>query len=266
MSLRARLTGFGSYLPKQVVTNAELAERIETSDEWIRTRTGISQRHIAGEGENAVTMAAAAARSALAYADVAAESVDAVIVATATPDQGFPATAVRVQAELGMSAGFAFDITAACSGFVYALSTAEAFIRSGQAKKVLVIGTEVYSRIMDWEDRTTCVLFGDGAGAVLVEASDEAEVGILSTHLHSDGTYADLLYVDGPTVEKPVLHMQGRDVFRHAVAKLSSVVDEALAANGLSGEDIAWLVPHQPISVLSKAWPKSSPCRLIVLL
>ncbi|WP_438382077.1 beta-ketoacyl-ACP synthase III [Asaia sp. BMEF1] len=245
MSLRARLTGFGSYLPKRVVTNAELAERIETSDEWIRTRTGIAQRHIAGESETAVSMASAAARAALAYADVSVDSVDAVIVATATPDQGFPATAVRVQAALGMSQGFAFDLTAACSGFVFALSTAEAFIRSNQAKKVLVIGTEIYSRIVNWEDRTTCVLFGDGAGAVLVEASEDEEAGILSTHLHSDGAYGDLLYVDGPTTEKPVLHMQGRDVFRHAVAKLSAVVDEALMANGLSAEDIAWLVPHQ---------------------
>ncbi|GBR07450.1 ketoacyl-ACP synthase III [Asaia siamensis] len=245
MSLRARLTGFGSYLPKRVVTNAELAERIDTSDEWIRTRTGIAQRHIAGEGETAVSMASAAAQAALAYAGVSAESVDAVIVATATPDQGFPATAVRVQAALGMNRGFAFDMTAACSGFVFALSTAEAFIRSNQAKKVLVIGTEIYSRIVNWEDRTTCVLFGDGAGAVLVEASDDTDAGILSTHLHSDGAHGDLLYVDGPTTEKPVLHMQGRDVFRHAVAKLSAVVDEALTANGLAAEDIAWLVPHQ---------------------
>ncbi|GAB6854694.1 beta-ketoacyl-ACP synthase III [Asaia astilbis] len=245
MSLRARLTGFGSYLPKRVVTNAELAERIETSDEWIRTRTGIAQRHIAGDDETAVSMAVESARAALDYAKISADAVDAVIVATATPDQGFPATAVRVQAALGMSGGFAFDLTAACSGFVFALSTAEAFIRSGQAKKALVIGTEVYSRIVDWEDRTTCVLFGDGAGAVLLEASEEGDSGILSTHLHSDGAFGDLLFVDGPSTEKPVLHMQGRDVFRHAVAKLSSVVDEALAANGLAGEDIAWLVPHQ---------------------
>ena len=245
MPLRARLTGSGSYLPKQVVTNADLAQRIETSDEWIRTRTGIAQRHIAGDDETAVFMATQAARAALDFAGVSASDVDAVIVATATPDQSFPATAVRVQAALGMSQGFAFDVTAACSGFVYALSVAEAFIRSGQARKALVIGSEVYSRILDWDDRTTCVLFGDGAGAVLLEATEEEGVGILSTHLHSDGAFGDMLYVDGPSCTKPVLHMQGRDVFRHAVAKLSAVVDEALSCNGLTGQDIAWLVPHQ---------------------
>ncbi|GBQ87210.1 beta-ketoacyl-ACP synthase III [Asaia krungthepensis] len=245
MSLRARLIGFGSYLPKQIVTNADLAERIDTSDEWIRTRTGIAQRHVAGDGETAVSMAVESARAALDYANTSADDVGAVIVATATPDQSFPATAVRVQAALGMTGGFAFDLTAACSGFVYALATAEAFIRSGQVRKALVIGTEVYSRIVDWEDRTTCVLFGDGAGAVLLEATEEEGYGILSTHLHSDGNYGDILFVDGPATPRPVLHMQGREVFRHAVAKLSSVVDEALAANGFQPQDIAWLVPHQ---------------------
>jgi len=245
MSLRARLTGFGSYLPRQVVTNADLAERIETSDEWIRTRTGIAQRHIASGDENAVSMAVAAARAAIDYAGGDSTDIGAVIVATATPDQTFPATAVRVQAELGLSGGFAFDLTAACSGFVYALATAEAFIRSGQVRRALVIGSEVYSRILDWEDRTTCVLFGDGAGAVLLEATEADGVGILSTHLHSDGAHGDILFVDGPSTPSPVLHMQGREVFRHAVAKLSSVVDEALALHGLSGQDIAWLVPHQ---------------------
>ncbi|GBQ10864.1 beta-ketoacyl-ACP synthase III [Swaminathania salitolerans] len=246
MSVRARLSGFGGYLPKNVVTNAELAERIDTSDEWIRTRTGIAQRHIAGEGETAVSMASAAARQALDYAGVPATGIDAVIVATATPDQSFPAVAARVQAELGITGGFAFDLSAACSGFVYALSTAEAFIRSGQARKALVIGSEVYSRILDWEDRATCVLFGDGAGAVVLErCEDEAEAGILSTHLHSDGRHGDLLFVGGEDATRPVLHMQGREVFRHAVAKLSSVVDEALERHGLSGQDIAWLVPHQ---------------------
>ncbi|WP_122049426.1 beta-ketoacyl-ACP synthase III [Asaia bogorensis] len=245
MSLRARLTGFGSYLPKQVVTNADLAERIETSDEWIRTRTGIAQRHIASGDENAVSMAVAAARAAISYAEADMADIGAVIVATATPDQTFPATAVRVQAELGLGDGFAFDVTAACSGFVYALATAEAFIRSGQVRKALVIGSEVYSRILDWEDRTTCVLFGDGAGAVLLEATEEEGAGILSTHLHSDGTHGDILFVDGPSTPTPVLHMQGREVFRHAVAKLSAVVDEALSRHGLTGQDIAWLVPHQ---------------------
>lgn len=243
MSASARLIGFGSYLPRQIVTNAELAARIETSDEWITTRTGIRQRHIASPDETAASMACAAARAALSYAGAQPDDVDAIVVATATPDQAFPAVAVRVQAMLGMSRGFGFDLSAACSGFIYALSMADALIRSRQARRVLVIGTEVYSRILDWSDRSTCVLFGDGAGAVLLEAQDGDEaIGLLSTHLHSDGTSGDLLYVDGETHH---LHMQGRDVFRHAVTKLAGAVDEALAANGLSYADVNWLVPHQ---------------------
>ncbi|WP_029604460.1 beta-ketoacyl-ACP synthase III [Kozakia baliensis] len=244
MSVHACLTGFGSYLPKRIVTNAELPSHLDTSDEWIRARTGISQRHIADESETATMMAAEAGRQALEYAGLAASDVDAIFVATATPDQAFPAVAVRVQAELGMTDGFGFDISAACSGFVYALATADSFIRSGQIKRALVIGTEVYSRIVDWNDRSTCVLFGDGAGAVLLEATEEAGKGILSTHLHSDGSLGDLLYVEEEN-GRSALRMQGRDVFRHAVAKLSKVVDEALAANGLKAEDIQWLVPHQ---------------------
>ncbi|AOX17102.1 beta-ketoacyl-ACP synthase III [Kozakia baliensis] len=244
MSVHACLTGFGSYLPKRIVTNAELPSHLDTSDEWIRARTGISQRHIADESETATMMATEAGRQALEYAGLAASDVDAIFVATATPDQAFPAVAVRVQAELGMTDGFGFDISAACSGFVYALATADSFIRSGQIKRALVIGTEVYSRIVDWNDRSTCVLFGDGAGAVLLEATEEAGKGILSTHLHSDGSLGDLLYVEQEN-GRSALRMQGRDVFRHAVAKLSKVVDEALAANGLKAEDIQWLVPHQ---------------------
>lgn len=246
MTVRACLTGVGGYLPERVVTNAELADQIDTSDEWIRARTGIAQRHIAGEHETAAFMGAAAARQALEMAGTSAADVDAVIVATATPDNAFPSVAVRMMHALGVTHGFGFDVSAACSGFVYALATANAFMTSGQAKRVLVVGTEVYSRILDWEDRATCVLFGDGAGAVLLEAQENAERGLLSTHLHADGQYGDLLYVSGHSREQcGVLKMQGREVFRHAVAKLSESVDEALAANGLAAEDVKWLVPHQ---------------------
>ncbi|MBB2191209.1 ketoacyl-ACP synthase III [Gluconacetobacter azotocaptans] len=249
MARRSLMVGFGGYLPDRIVTNDELAARLDTSDDWIRARTGITQRHIAGPNDTAVSMATAAASRALEYAGVSAADVDAVIVATSTPDQAFPATAVRVQAELGLRGGFGFDIAAACSGFVYALSTADALVRSGQVEKILVIGSEVYSRIIDWSDRGTCVLFGDGAGAVLLSATDGAgPEGILSTHLHSDGTTGDLLYVDGAVGRREnsgFLRMRGRDVFRHAVAKLSDSVDEVLAAHGLTYTDVSWLVPHQ---------------------
>ena len=248
--IRVRLTGVGGYLPRDVVTNDDLARKfgIETSDEWIKTRTGIAQRHIASGDETTSSMAAEAARQALDYAGVDASQVDAVLVATATPDQVFPAVAVQVQARLGMTAGFGFDISAACSGFVYALATATALMQSGQAKKVLVIGSEVFSRLLDWTDRATCVLFGDGAGAVLLETGAGEGEGVLSTHLHSDGRTGDILYVDGaagcPSTSQH-LRMQGREVFRHAVVKLSQAVDEALEANGLTGQDIQWMVPHQ---------------------
>lgn len=248
MSVRACLTGVGGYLPKRVVTNEELAKRIETSDDWITSRTGIRQRHIADETETAASMAAAAALDALAYAGVDAAEVDAIIVATATPDEAFPSVAVRVQATIGANRAFGFDLSAACSGFIYALATANAFILAGQARKILVIGSEVYSRILDWTDRTTCVLFGDGAGAVLLEAEDVegSERGILSTHLHADGRLGDILYVTGPCSKAgATLKMQGRDVFRHAVTKLSEAVDEALEAHHLTASDIQWLVPHQ---------------------
>ncbi|MDI6653729.1 beta-ketoacyl-ACP synthase III [Gluconobacter japonicus] len=247
-SLRARLTGVGGYLPRTVVTNDDLAQKIDTSDEWIRARTGITQRHIVSGDETTASMAAEAARQALEQAGVNADEVDAILVATSTPDQVFPAAATQVQALLGNTRGFGFDISAACSGFVYALASANSFIQSGLAKKVLVIGSEVFSRLLDWNDRTTCVLFGDGAGAVLLEAGAEDGEGVLSTHLHSDGRSGDILYVDGAvgcSGTTQHLKMMGREVFRHAVVKLSQAVDEALEANNLTGQDIQWLVPHQ---------------------
>ena len=251
---RAILAGIGAYLPPRIVTNEELARTLDTSDQWIRDRTGITERRIVGDGETCATMATAAARAALDRAGAQPGEVDAIILATATPDQAFPSTAVRVQAALGLDTGFGFDVSAACSGFVYALSVADAMIRVGQIRGALVIGSEVYSRIVDWSDRGTCVLFGDGAGAVFLRAdTTEGDVGparrgILSTHLHAEGRHGDLLYIDG-AVGRPDrpghLRMNGREVFRHAVAKLAATVDEALAANGLGHDDVDWLVPHQ---------------------
>ncbi|OUJ16038.1 beta-ketoacyl-ACP synthase III [Acetobacter sp. DsW_063] len=249
MTTRSAMVGFGGYLPERVVTNDELSERFDTSDEWIRARTGIRQRHIAGEQDTAVSMATRAAERALEFAGIAPKDVDAVIVATATPDQAFPSTAVRVLHQLGVTHGFGFDVSAACCGFIYALSSADAFIRSGQARTILVIGSEVYSRILDWSDRGTAVLFGDGAGAVVLRATDgDGSTGLIGTHLHADGSTGDLLYVDGAVGRREHpghLRMSGRDVFRHAVAKLSSSVDEALDAAGLTYADVSWLVPHQ---------------------
>ena len=249
--LRAVLAGIGTYLPRTVLSNDALAERVDTSDAWIRERTGIRQRYLAEPDETCAYMATAAARAALADAGATAGDVDAIILGTSTPDQAFPATAARVQGELG-AGGFAFDLSAACSGFIYALSVADALLRTGQARGALVIGSEVFSRIMNWQDRGTCVLFGDGAGAVFLRAAPGiagAEVpGILSTHLHSDGRLGDILYVDG-AVGRPDrpghLVMNGREVFRHAVAHLAGAVTEALQANGLTIADIDWLVPHQ---------------------
>ena len=248
--LRAALAGIGAYLPVNIVSNDDLSRTVDTSDEWIRTRTGIGQRHIAGPGESCAMMGARAAQAALDDAGVAASAVDAIILATATPDQACPATAVRVQAALG-AGGFAFDISAACSGFIYGLAIGDALIRAGSARNVLVIGAEVYSRIMNWQDRGTCVLFGDGAGAVLLRAEQGGEgpaSGILSTHLHAQGELGDILYVDGSVgqPDKPGhLVMNGREVFRHAVTRLAEAVGEALEANRLSIDDVDWLVPHQ---------------------
>lgn len=247
--MRSRILSAGGYLPADIVSNDELARRfgLDTSDAWIRERSGIRQRHLAAPGETASSMGAAAARQAMARAGVGASEVDAVIVATATPDSSFPATAVRIQAALGISQGFAFDVLAACTGFVYALSVADAMLRTGQAKCALVIGTETYSRILDWTDRGSCVLFGDGSGAVVLR-TEEGEHGVISTHLHSDGRHADILHVEGgpgSTGGPGLLRMAGREVFKHAVTKLAGVVDEALAANGLARGDIDWLVPHQ---------------------
>lgn len=253
--MRSILEGVGAYLPERIVSNDELAAKLDTSDDWIRERTGIRQRHIAGAHETAAFMGSAAGRAALASAGANPTDVQAVIVATSTPDQAFPATAVRILAELGISGGFGFDLAAACAGFVYALSVADGMIRAGQARGVLVIGSEVYSRILNWQDRGTCVLFGDGAGAVFLRAVDDVmggsgpdRRGVLSTHLHAQGELGDILYVDG-AVGRPDrpghLVMNGREVFRHAVIRLAEAVEEALAANGLGRRDVGWLVPHQ---------------------
>ena len=251
MSLRAVVIGCGHYLPARVVENAEFESTLDTNDEWIRSRSGIERRHFAAEGETTSNMATAAATAALKDAGLAADDVDAIIVATSTPDFTFPSAATMVQAELGMTRGFAFDVQAVCAGFVYALSNANALIISGQAKRVLVIGAETFSRIMDWTDRSTCVLFGDGAGAVLLEAQAGTDTpqdrGILSTDLNSDGRYRDLLYVDGgvSTGTTGHLRMQGNQVFRHAVSKLAATATTAMERAGVSASEVNWIVPHQ---------------------
>jgi len=260
MMKRSEIIGCGSYLPERVVTNAELSAKLDTTDEWITTRTGIRQRHLAADGELTSDLALKAAERALENANIPASEVDMVVLATTTPDNTFPATATKVQDKLGMVNGAAFDIQAVCSGFIYGMAIADNFIKTSQCKAVVLIGAETFSRILDWEDRSTCVLFGDGAGAVVLRAGEaEPEVnvgesghnrgtGILSTHLHSDGSTNELLYVDGgPSSTQTVGHvrMNGREVFRHAVTNLASIVGEALEANGLASEDIDWLVPHQ---------------------
>jgi 3-oxoacyl-[acyl-carrier-protein] synthase III len=252
MGFRSLILGCGGYLPERVITNAELAKTIDTTDEWIVQRTGIKQRHIAAPGEKTSDLALNAARKALAAANVAPEEVDLIVLATSTPDNTFPATAARVQSALGIKQGAAFDVQAVCTGFVYALATADNFIRAGQAKTALVIGAETFSRILDWKDRGTCVLFGDGAGALVLRGTPSngspSERGVLSTHLHSDGSGYDLLYVDGgvsSTQTTGHLRMEGKEVFKYAVLRLAEVVDEALAANGLQARDVDWLVPHQ---------------------
>jgi len=251
MKIRAQVVGCGAYLPERILTNEELARRIDTSDEWIVQRTGIRQRHIAAEGELCSDLARRAAQRALADAGMVGEELDLLILATTTPDNTFPATATKVQAQLGMTKGAAFDVQAVCSGFIYALAVADNFIKAGQARSALVIGAETFSRILDWNDRGTCVLFGDGAGAVVLRAAPlegPHDRGILSTHIHSDGRDYKMLYVDGgpsSTQTAGVVHMDGREVFRSAVHRLAEAVDEALAANHLTAADVDWLVPHQ---------------------
>jgi 3-oxoacyl-[acyl-carrier-protein] synthase III len=248
----SRLLGTGSALPRRAVTNAELSERVDTSDEWIVERTGIRQRHIAEPDETTATLATAAARAALADAGIEASSIGLIVLATATPDNTFPATATKVQHALGCNGGVAFDVAAVCSGFLYALTVADSLLRTGMAKRALVIGAETFSRILDWEDRTTCVLFGDGAGAVVLEAPVAGAApdgpGILGARLHADGASHDLLYVDGgPSTTQTTGHvrMKGPEVFRHAVVNLSDVLKEVLEDTGVSAEQIDWVVPHQ---------------------
>ena len=249
---RAVVIGTGHYLPARIVPNSEFAATLETSDEWIVSRSGIERRHFAAEGEATSHMATHAARAALARAGIEAQALDAIIVATSTPDLTFPSVATMVQANLGLKHGFAFDIQAVCAGFVYALAQANALIVSGQARRVMVIGAETFSRIMDWTDRSTCVLFGDGAGAVILDAQPgtgrTADRGILATDLHSDGQYREALYVDGgvsTTGTAGALRMQGKEVFRHAVEKLAQTAETVLDKAGLHPSDIDWLVPHQ---------------------
>ena len=249
--IRSVVLGTGSALPEQRVSNADLAERLDTSDEWIVERTGIRFRHIAGPHETTSTLATAACRAAIEAAGLTAQDIDLIVLATATPDQTFPATATKVQAALGIDDCVAFDVAAVCSGFLYAVQVADAMLRTGVHRRALVIGAETFSRILDWEDRTTAVLFGDGAGAIVLEGQESAEAdgrGILSTRLHADGRHNELLYVDGgPSTTGTVgkLRMKGREVFRHAVVNLASVMQESLELAGLSSSDVDWVVPHQ---------------------
>ena len=270
MSRRAIIAGTGSALPPRRVTNAELAERVETTHEWIVERTGIEARHIAGEGETTATLATEAALKALASAGIAADQIGLIVLATATPDQTFPASATRVQTALGINDCIAFDVQAVCTGFLYALSIADNMIKGGMADHALVIGSETFSRILDWEDRATCVLFGDGAGAVVLKAVEAEDQGILATRLHADGRHNDLLYVDGGvsttgTVGK--LRMRGKEVFRHAVVNLADVLNETLTAAGHRPEEVDWVVPHQANKRILDATAKKlglDPSRVIV--
>jgi 3-oxoacyl-[acyl-carrier-protein] synthase-3 len=273
MTRRSVVIGTGAALPVRSVSNAELAAQLDTSDEWIVTRTGIRNRHIAGEGETTATLATAAARAALKAAGIEASQIGLIVLATATPDQTFPATATIVQHELGCHGGIAFDVAAVCSGFLYALGVADSMLRTGMARNALVIGAETFSRILDWEDRATCVLFGDGAGAVVLAAqeSDDADApGILATRLHADGTHNQLLFVDGgPSTTGTVgkLRMKGKDVFRHAVTNLAEVLGEVLDEAGLTPNDLDWLVPHQANARILEATARKlhmSPDRVVM--
>ncbi|WP_455272029.1 beta-ketoacyl-ACP synthase III [Rhizobium herbae] len=250
--IRSVVRGFGASLPKRVMTNREMEEKVDTSDEWIVQRTGIRQRYIAGEGETTASLGEGAARAALANAGLTPADLDVIIVATSTPDNTFPATAVNIQNRLGMHHGAAFDLQAVCSGFIFAVTTADAYIRGGLAKRVLVIGAETFSRILDWNDRTTCVLFGDGAGALILEAQEgsgtTADRGVLTAQLRSDGAHREKLYVDGgPSTTGTVGHlrMEGREVFKHAVGMITDVIEAAFEATGTTADDLDWLVPHQ---------------------
>ncbi|HEY8591966.1 MAG TPA: beta-ketoacyl-ACP synthase III [Sphingomicrobium sp.] len=266
---RSVVLGAGSALPKRRVTNAELASQVDTSDEWIVERTGIRSRHIAGDGETTSSLAVSAARAALEHAGVDAKDIGLIVLATATPDQTFPSSATKVQATLGIDDCIAFDVHAVCTGFLYALSVADSMLRGGSAQKALVIGAETFSRILDWEDRATCVLFGDGAGA-LVLGAEETERGILATKLHADGRHNDLLFVDGgPSTTGTVgkLRMKGREVFRHAVVNLAAVLNEVLEGAGLTTADIDWVVPHQANARILDATAKKlglSPEKVVV--
>jgi 3-oxoacyl-[acyl-carrier-protein] synthase-3 len=250
--IRSVVRGVGSALPKRVLTNQEMESMVDTTDEWIVQRTGIRQRYIAGEGETTASLGEAAARAALADAGLQPDDIDLIVLATSTPDNTFPASAVNVQNRLGIKHGAAFDIQAVCTGFVYAMATADLYIKGGMAKRALVIGAETFSRILDWNDRTTCVLFGDGAGAVVLEAQEgqgtTGDRGILTSHLRSDGSHKEKLYVDGgpsTTGTAGFIHMEGREVFKHAVGMITDVIYDAFNATGTTAEDIDWLVPHQ---------------------
>ncbi|MET1111599.1 MAG: beta-ketoacyl-ACP synthase III [Allosphingosinicella sp.] len=270
MSRRSIILGTGSALPPRRVTNAELAERVETTHEWIVERTGIEARHIAADGETTATLATEAAEKALAAAGVPAEKVGLIVLATATPDQTFPASATRVQTALGINDCIAFDVAAVCTGFLYALSVADNMLKGGMAEYALVIGSETFSRILDWEDRTTCVLFGDGAGAILLQSVDAQDKGVLATKLHADGRHNDLLFVDGGasttgTIGK--LRMKGKEVFRHAVVNLAAVLKESLEAAGHTPDEVDWVVPHQANKRIIDATAKKlglDPARVIV--
>ncbi|MBH60985.1 MAG: 3-oxoacyl-ACP synthase [Alphaproteobacteria bacterium] len=274
MVRRSQILGCGSYLPERVITNDEMAELVDTSDEWITARTGIKKRHIAADGEKTSDLAIHAATAALSAAGVSVDDLDMIVLATATPDETFPATATVVQAELGMTRGFAFDVQAVCSGFVYGMAVADNFLKVGQADTALVIGAETFSRILDWSDRGTCVLFGDGAGAVVLKSENgdggPEDRGILATRLHADGRKHDMLYVDGgpsSTQSTGHLRMLGKEVFRHAVTNLSSVVLETLDEVGLASSDIDWMVPHQANKRILDSTAKKlklSPERVIV--
>ena len=270
MSRHSVILGTGSALPPNRVTNYQLAEKVDTTHEWIVERTGIEARHIAGDGETTATLATEAARKALAAAGVEADKVGLIVLATATPDQTFPASATRVQTALGINDCIAFDVAAVCTGFLYALSVADNMLKGGMADYALVIGSETFSRILDWEDRTTCVLFGDGAGAILLQAQDTTDRGVLATRLHADGRHNDLLYVDGGvsttgTVGK--LRMKGKEVFRHAVVNLADVLNEVLAVSGHKAEEVDWVVPHQANKRILDATARKlglDPARVIV--